>query len=64
MATVVRDVGGDFLGKWTVFAIGFSNLALFEAGDGCATIVTKFLSRFGTPTAGILTGTMFVIVSR
>ena len=75
LATVARDIGGDFLGKWTVFAIGISNLALFEAEmsadayqlmgmaeQGLLPTFFKIRSRFGTLTAGIQTGTIFVIV--
>ncbi len=31
LGTVAVDIGGEWLGVWTVFAAGISNLALFEA---------------------------------
>jgi amino acid transporter len=32
MGRVAMDIGGTWLGGWTIFAAGISNLALFEAG--------------------------------
>ena len=66
LATVARDIGGVLFGKvdsvcnWN-FKFGF----LFEmgmAGQGLLPSFFKKRSRFGTPTAGILTGTIFVVV--
>jgi amino acid transporter len=75
LATAANDIGGDFLSKWTVFAIGISNLALFEAEmsadayqlmgmaeRGYLPSFFKKRSKFGTPTAGILTGTLVIVI--
>ena len=69
------EVGGEWLGVWTIFAAAISNIALFEAemsGDayqlmGMADrgLIPKLFtkrSRYGTPTNGIILGT-FVIVA-
>lgn len=32
LGRVAIDIGGSWLGGWTIFAAGISNLALFEAG--------------------------------
>ena len=31
LGAVCQDIGGKWLGAWTIFAAGISNLALFEA---------------------------------
>lgn len=72
--TVVADeIGGPWLGAWTVFAAAISNIALFEAemsGDayqlmGMADrgLIPKLFtkrSRFDTPQNGILLGTVVI----
>jgi amino acid transporter len=69
------DIGGNMLGAWTVLAAGISNLALFEAelsSDsyqlmGMAErghlpkIFATRSERFGTPTVGIIVGTLVII---
>jgi amino acid transporter len=75
LAVVAKEIGGSWLTTWTVFAAGISNFALFEAemsADayqlmGMAELgylppVFKMKSsHFGTPTMGILTGTIVVV---
>jgi amino acid transporter len=68
------EIGGEWLGIWTIFASAISNIALFEAemsGDayqllgmadrGLIPKVFAQRSRFGTPTNGILLGTFVII---
>ncbi len=75
LATVARDIGGEFLYHWTVFAVGISNLALFEAEmsadayqlmgmaeRGYLPDIFKRRSKYGTPSAGILTGTLVIVI--
>ena len=67
-------VGGSWLGMYTVFASAVSNIALFEAemsgdayqlmGMGDRGLIPKLFtkrSRFGTPTNGIVLGTIVII---
>lgn len=74
LAKVCTDVIGPWLGDWTVFAAGISNIALFlsemssdafqlmgMADRGLIPKVFATRSRFGTPTYGILLGTIFII---
>ena len=68
------DIGGSWLGAWTVFAAGISSLAQFEAEmssdafmlmgmaeRGYLPEVFKYRSKYGTPTAGIVVGTVVII---
>jgi amino acid transporter len=73
LTTVAGDVVGPWLAAWMVLAAGISNIALYEAemsGDayqlmGMADrgLVPRLFgrrSRFGTPTYGIITGTIAI----
>jgi len=75
LATVSYDVIGPWLGAWTVFAAGISNIALFQAemssdafqlmGMADRGYVPKILGKrsvHGTPTYGIAIGTFIVVV--
>jgi amino acid transporter len=68
------DIGGAWLGAWTLFAAGISSLGQFEAEmssdafmllgmaeRGYIPKVFKYRSKYGTPTAGILVGTIVII---
>jgi len=74
LGTVAVDIGGKWLGMWTIFAAAISNLALFEAemssdafqlmGMAERGILPKIFStrsKHGTPTAGICFNTMVII---
>jgi amino acid transporter len=74
LATIASDIGGDWLGKWMIFAIGISNIALFEAElssdafqlmgmaeQGYLPKIFATRSKYGTPTAGILAGTVVIV---
>lgn len=75
LAKAAVDIGGSWLGSWTVLAAGISNLALFEAelsSDsyqlmGMAErghlpkIFAKRSERFDTPIVGIITCTIVII---
>lgn len=73
LVTAATNIGGNWLGAWTLFASAISNIALFEAemsGDayqlmgmadrGLIPKVFTRRSRFGTPTNGILVGTAVI----
>jgi len=75
LSTVASDIGGRWLGGWTVLAIGISNLALFEAKMSASAFhlmgmaeqgyLPRFFrtrSEYGTPTVGILAGTAVIVV--
>lgn len=75
LASAASQLGGQWLGIWTVFASAISNVALFEAemsGDAYSLmgmadrgLIPKLFrkrSRFGTPTNGILLS-FFVIIA-
>ena len=75
LTVVAGEIGGPWLAGWLIFASAVSNIALFEAemsGDayqlmGMADrgLIPKLFckrSRFGTPTNGILVGTMVIIL--
>lgn len=75
LAVVTGDVIGPWLGAWTVFAAGISNIALFQAelsadafqlmGMADRGHVPKLFSkrsRHGTPTNGIVLGTCVIIL--
>ena len=75
LARVASDVVGPWLGAWTVFAAGISNIALFQAelsadsfqimGMTERGFLPAFFtrrSRHGTPTYGITLGTAVIIV--
>lgn len=75
LAVVTGDVVGPWLGAWTVFAAGISNIALFQAelsadafqlmGMADRGHLPKILSkrsRHGTPTFGIILGVIVIIV--
>jgi len=74
LGVVAVDIGGQWLGVWTIFAAGISNVALFEAEmssdafkimgmaeRGYLPKWFKARSKYGTPTAGILTNTVVII---
>eukprot|EP00547_Thalassionema_nitzschioides_P004266 CAMPEP_0194220450 /NCGR_PEP_ID=MMETSP0156-20130528/28394_1 /TAXON_ID=33649 /ORGANISM="Thalassionema nitzschioides, Strain L26-B" /LENGTH=583 /DNA_ID=CAMNT_0038950491 /DNA_START=436 /DNA_END=2187 /DNA_ORIENTATION=- len=71
---VAVDLGGNLLGGWMVFAAGISNLALFEAEmsadafqlmgmaeRGYLPKIFQKRSKFGTPTMGIIVGTLVIL---
>lgn len=75
LATAASNVIGPWLGAWTVFAAGISNIGLFQAemssdafrvmGMADRGFVPKMFgtrSRWGTPTYGILLGTVVIVV--
>lgn len=75
LGQVAVDIGGEWLGAWTVFAAGISNLAMFEAElssdsfklmgmaeRGHLPNLFKKRSKYGTPTNGIILGTLVIIV--
>jgi len=74
LAVVAVDIGGNWLGAWTIFAAGISNLALFEAKmssdafqlmgmaeRGYLPKIFAKRSKFGTPTTGIIVGTTVIL---
>jgi len=73
--TICTQIGGKWLGAWTVLAAGVSNLALFEAemstdsfqvyGMAKRGLLPKLFSRrsrFHTPTYGILLGFAVIVL--
>jgi amino acid transporter len=75
LSTVASDIGGNWLGGWTILAIGISNLALFEAKmsasafhlmgmaeQGYLPKIFRIRSEYGTPTVGIVTGTLVIVI--
>lgn len=75
LATAITEVVGPWLGAWTVFAAGVTNIALFQAelatdsyqimGMADRGYVPKIIStrsRYGTPTYGILLVLTVVLV--
>ena len=75
LGQVAVDIGGEWLGAWTVFAAGISNLARFEAElssdsfklmgmaeRGHLPNLFKKRSKYGTPTNGSILGTLVIIV--
>jgi len=75
LGAVAVDIGGAWLGAWTIFAAGISNLAMFEAElsadafqlmgmaeRGYLPKIFQKRSRFGTPTTGIIVGTVVIIL--
>ena len=75
LARVAEDIAGPWLGAWTVFAAAISNIALFLAeltaeSFQCMGMAERgFLpecfaqrSRHGTPTYGIVLGTVVIVV--
>jgi amino acid transporter len=74
LAKACSDIVGPWLGAWTVFAAGISNIALFQAelsadafqlmGMADRGYLPKVLgtrSRHGTPTYGIMIGTAIIV---
>jgi amino acid transporter len=74
LATIASELVGPWLGGWTVFAAGISNLALFQAElstesfqlmgmaeRGYVPAIFASRSSHGTPTYGILLGTAVVV---
>ena len=74
LANVAVDIGGKWLGVWTVFAAGISNIAMFEAEmssdafqlmgmaeRGYVPHIFTTRSKYGTPTAGIIFNTLVII---
>jgi len=74
LAAINTEVVGPWLGSWTVFAAGISNIALFEAelssdafqlmGMADRGYLPKSFSersRHGTPTYGLLLGTAVIV---
>ena len=75
LGQVAIDIGGEWLGAWTIFAAGISNLAMYEAElssdsfklmgmaeRGHLPKLFKTRSKYGTPTNGIILGTVVIIV--
>jgi amino acid transporter len=75
LATAMSDVVGPWLGDWTVFAAGISNIALFQAGGAAEAFqvmgmadrgyipkIFSTRSRYETPTYGILLGLVIVLM--
>jgi len=75
LSVVASEVVGPWLGAWTVFAAAIGNIALYEAemsgdafqlmGMGDRGLVPKIFSKrskFGTPTYGIILGTVVIII--
>lgn len=74
LATINAEVVGPWLGAWTVFAAGISNIGLFQAelsadafqlmgmaDRGYLPKVFRKRSRHGTPTYGIMLGTCIIV---
>lgn len=74
LAKACSDIVGPWLGAWTVFAAGISNIALFQAelsadafqlmgmaDRGYLPKVLSTRSRHGTPTYGIMIGTAIIV---
>eukprot|EP00956_Cyclotella_meneghiniana_P023409 scaffold45593_cov67-Cyclotella_meneghiniana.AAC.1 len=75
LGQVAVDIGGEWLGAWTIFAAGISNLAMYEAElssdsfklmgmaeRGHLPKLFKTRSKYGTPTNGIILGTVVIII--
>eukprot|EP00934_Nitzschia_sp_Nitz4_P008294 Nitzschia sp. Nitz4//scaffold179_size51476//30561//32348//NITZ4_006928-RA/size51476-processed-gene-0.43-mRNA-1//1//CDS//3329539222//8284//frame0 len=75
LAVVAAQIGGPWLGAWTVFAAAISNIALFQAelsadafqlmGMADRGHIPKIFSKrsqHGTPTNGIILGTAVIVV--
>jgi amino acid transporter len=75
LATAASNIVGPWLGGWTVFAAGISNIALYQAElsteayqlmgmaeRGYVPSLFAQRSRHGTPTYGIVLGTIVIIV--
>jgi amino acid transporter len=75
LATAASEIVGPWLGGWTVFAAGISNIALYQAElsteayqlmgmaeRGYVPSLFAHRSRHGTPTYGIILGTIVIIV--
>jgi len=74
LGSVCVEIGGKWLGAWTIFAAAISNLALFEAEmssdafqlmgmaeRGYLPKIFQTRSKYGTPTAGIVFNTLVVV---
>lgn len=74
LGSVAVDIGGQWLGGWTILAAGISNLALFEAEmsadafqlmgmaeRGYLPKIFQKRSKYGTPMTGIAVGTMVIL---
>jgi amino acid transporter len=75
LASVTSEVAGPWLGAWTVFAAGISNIALFQAelsadafqlmgmaDRGHVPKLFSIRSKHGTPTYGIVLGIAVIVV--
>jgi amino acid transporter len=75
LAKAAEDIGGPWLGGWTVMAAAISNIALFQAElsadafqlmgmaeRGHVPKIFAHRSRHGTPTYGILLGTCVIVI--
>lgn len=76
LSTVAADIGGSWLGGWTIFAIGISNLALFQAEMSADSyqllgmaqqgylpeIFQRRSAKYGTPVYGIITNTLIIVM--
>lgn len=75
LAQVTAEIGGPWLGAWTVFAAAISNIALFQAelsadafqlmgmaDRGHIPKIFSKRSKHGTPTNGIILGTAVIVV--
>jgi amino acid transporter len=74
LATAAKEIGGEWLGAWVIFAAGAANIALFQAelsadafqlmGMAERGYLPKLFatrSRFGTPTYGIMLGVAVIV---
>ncbi len=48
LSNVARDIGGEWLAAWTVFAVGISNLSLFEAEMSADAYQVRYRANFST----------------
>lgn len=75
LAVINAEVVGPWLGAWTIFAAGISNIALFQAeltsdafqlmgmaDRGYLPRIFSKRSRHGTPTYGLVLGTIVIVV--
>jgi amino acid transporter len=73
-ATVAGQIAGPYIEGWTVFAAGISNIAMFQAelsadafqlmgmaDRGHVPSIFSTRSRYGTPTYGIILGTVVIV---
>lgn len=74
LATIARQIAGPWLEAWTIFAAGISNIAMFQAelsadsfqlmgmaDRGHVPQIFAIRSSHGTPTYGIILGTIIIV---